>query len=67
MPKTMPKTNKKCPVCTKTLSSVDRAIRCKCGKCFCSKHRHFSKHACPSTTIIQNPPPPVDFAKVEKI
>ena len=32
--------------CRRKLSLVDQTLVCKCGKTFCSRHRHASAHSC---------------------
>ena len=38
------KSNKKCNLCKVKLSLVERQLKCKCGNCYCSKHRQ--NHNC---------------------
>ena len=32
--------------CNKKLGLISLSIKCKCGRSFCTKHRHFTDHKC---------------------
>jgi len=35
-----------CACCSKKLNLVEQTNTCRCGKVFCSIHRHFEDHSC---------------------
>jgi len=41
--------------CKKKLTIVDRAIICKCNKCFCKKHRLIENHTCIEIIVDTQP------------
>ncbi len=37
---------KACATCSKKLTLTEQTTPCKCGKVYCSQHRHFEAHSC---------------------
>lgn len=46
----MDQEKKKCFLCKKKLNIMSQ-MKCKCGKFYCSIHRHLEIHNCPSIEI----------------
>jgi len=64
---------KKCNVCKKKLSQIERLIICKCKIRFCSEHRISENHNCnfnykeAHQNILKKNNPLVEFRKLLKI
>ena len=71
--KKIKKNNKKCPVCIKKLTLVQREYKCKCNKSYCSKHRLSHQHNCDFDYIKENQQnleinnPDMSFKKIDKL
>jgi hypothetical protein len=35
-----------CGICSKKLNIIEQTNTCRCGKVFCSNHRHSEDHSC---------------------